>query len=166
MRNGISTLFSYCALRGTRCLPFLVAHRGLQLSSDLHPLHAKQLWQLLWTLGVFQHSGGLPCQLLTRIIHLPQPIMAGGGAAATAAAAAAAAAGRAATGGPAVAAAAAVAMQADAAVTVSEEPMGRSLLVVAAAVNLVLAVVLTAYDEEIEEELAGECCALPCAHGV
>lgn len=37
--------------------------RGLLLASDLHPRHAKQLWQLLWTLGVLQHAGGLPCQV-------------------------------------------------------------------------------------------------------
>ncbi|GIL43914.1 hypothetical protein Vafri_1499, partial [Volvox africanus] len=53
------------------------------------------------------------------------------------------------------AAAAAVALQAESGVTVSEQRMGRSLLVVAAAFKLVLVVVLTGYDEEIEEELAG-----------
>ncbi|KAG2449067.1 hypothetical protein HYH02_005816 [Chlamydomonas schloesseri] len=127
-------------------------YRGLLLASDLHPRHAKQLWQLLWTLGVLQHAGGLPCQILTRIVHLPHPSSAG----------AAAAAGRGpagAGGGTAAATAAAVAAlqqhEGAAGVTVSEQPMGRSLLVVASAMQLVMAVVLTGYDEEIEEELAG-----------
>ncbi|GFR39873.1 hypothetical protein Agub_g374, partial [Astrephomene gubernaculifera] len=50
-------------------------YRGLLLASDLHPPHARQIWTLLWALGVLQprHSGGLPCQILTRIIHLPLP---------------------------------------------------------------------------------------------
>ncbi|KAG2444654.1 hypothetical protein HXX76_001398 [Chlamydomonas incerta] len=125
-------------------------YRGLLLASDLHPRHAKQLWQLLWTLGVLQHAGGLPCQILTRIVHLPHPSSAG----------AAAAAGRGPAGGAggtaaATAAAVAALQHESAGVTVSEQPMGRSLLVVASAMHMVMAVVLTGYDEEIEEELAG-----------
>ncbi|KAG2495604.1 hypothetical protein HYH03_006204 [Edaphochlamys debaryana] len=120
------------------CLMF----RGLVLSTDMHLLHARQLWQLLWTLGVLQHSGGLPCNVLARIVRLPQPGSAGGGRGGGA-------------GGVNAAAAAAAALQSECGVTVSEHPMGRSLLVVASAVHLVQAVVLTAYDEEIEEELAG-----------
>ncbi|PNW88386.1 hypothetical protein CHLRE_01g027250v5 [Chlamydomonas reinhardtii] len=125
-------------------------YRGLLLASDLHPRHAKQLWQLLWTLGVLQHAGGLPCQILTRIVHLPHPSSAG----------AAAAAGRGPAGGgggtaAATAAAVAALQHESAGVTVSEQPTGRSLLVVASAMHMVMAVVLTGYDEEIEEELAG-----------
>ncbi|GLC43374.1 hypothetical protein PLESTB_001334700 [Pleodorina starrii] len=133
-------------------------YRGLILASDLHPTHAKQLWHLLWTLGLHQHSGGLPCQLLTRTVHLPQLQLqppAGAAAAAAAAAGRGGGAAAAAAGSAAAAAAAAVALQAESGVMVSEQQMGRGLLVVAAAMRLVLVVVLTAYDEEIEEELAG-----------
>ncbi|GIL81986.1 hypothetical protein Vretifemale_10916, partial [Volvox reticuliferus] len=135
-------------------------YRGLILASNLQPSHTRQLWQLLWALGLHQHSGGLPCQVLTHTIHLPQlQLQPPGGPAAAAtegggrgvSLAAASAAGNAA----AAAAAAAVALQAESEATVSEQRMGRSLLVVAAALRLVLVVVLTGYDEEIEEELAG-----------
>ncbi|GIL43912.1 hypothetical protein Vafri_1499, partial [Volvox africanus] len=44
-------------------------YRGLLLASDLQPSHTRQLWQLLWALGLHQHSGGLPCQVLTHTIH-------------------------------------------------------------------------------------------------
>ena len=83
-------------------------------------------------------------------MHLPHPSSAG----------AAAAAGRGPAGGgggtaAATAAAVAALQHESAGVTVSEQPTGRSLLVVASAMHMVMAVVLTGYDEEIEEELAG-----------
>lgn len=102
---------------------------------------------------------GLPCTVLTQKVYMdtpadeapgpagsgPQsgPLQADAAAATASAGPPAGAAAGAGPGGPSCAAAV-------------EEPQGQSLLVLVSACQLVLAVVLAAYDEEVEEEVVGE----------
>ena len=108
--------------------------------SGLPPAQTRLTWQLCWALGAHGQAQALPCQVTMHRVHpaVPGPVSeavdTSGGEEVEASASATAAA-RGAGGG---------------------SRAQRSLLILVSACHMVLAVVLTAYDEDIEE-LAGGC---------
>ncbi|KAG1676503.1 hypothetical protein FOA52_000046, partial [Chlamydomonas sp. UWO 241] len=116
------------------CRSCCLMYRGLTVWSGLTPPDTRLTWQLCWALGVHSQVAPLPCQVAMHRIYPaapnPDACAADGGSGGddSGAAAGAGACGRG-----------------------TDQSQPSSLLILVSACHVVLAVVLTAYDEDIEE---------------